>query len=113
MSTTIAVQYAVHSYTGNAFDRISEKRIGISVPDSGTTIRRTLDQTPINIGSVDGFLMIQAEAPFKLTIQDLDSNSSNVPVGGLFIAYISAKDVVISWDPVLQKEGKIHIYLTR
>ncbi len=110
MSTTIAVQYAIHKYFDQEFNKIAAKRIGIGVSSADKEVRQTLDSTPIVLGAINGFLFAQAGAPFVLSFTDMDSNPASLRVNGLFIGYIEAQTATISWDDVLQKESAIHIH---
>ena len=112
MSTTIAVQYAIHRFDDSVSSEIAAKRIGIGVSAKSNSLTAVLGADPIVLGTVNGFLHIQSTAPFVLSITDVNGIPSTLPVTGLFISYITAQNITVNWDSMLQKTGDIAIYWT-
>lgn len=73
-------------------------------------IRSTLSSTPIVFGPIGNFCYVKCGAPFWMAVTDQNDNVSTCYVKGLFISYINAKEISISWDDILQKDSEITIH---
>lgn len=108
---TITTNYLITHSTSEHTSRLAESRIGV-ITDSARKYEieeEHFGATPIVFSPIETFCFIKAGAPFYLTIKDFSDNESTFYVKNLFLSYINAKEMTVTWDDILQKESAIQI----